>query len=245
MTNPVPRRTLSEHFKPYKFKPATILHDRHQEVPTEEWSSMTKLRGGFNPVTKEMIPFTLSGDTELDYELDNITAALEAGVLNRNDWPSQLFSSEEQWDEFIEAIEEYFSLWRINDRWMSTLENLLGLYDEGDGLDGKSVADAFNEAVADFYQEKTKTRPTPDKRLELTKKQRDTLNAYNAAITVQIAKRGIPRDFASEPQYEDAFIEIVRNRVVVRPATMADIEVLMGWGSDSKTKAKAPRVAAK
>ena len=126
-----------EHFKKYIYKPASIAHDEFKDLPEIEWSKACMERGGFNPYTEKMIPLKLdSSEMELHDVLDHITAAVESGILHRRNWPQQLLASDEAWEAFYEAMEEYCDMWRINDRWMTAIETLLGEADEGEFLTG-------------------------------------------------------------------------------------------------------------
>ncbi|MFM2056386.1 MAG: hypothetical protein RLY71_771 [Pseudomonadota bacterium] len=144
-TMALPKRP--EYIEKYKFEPRAIPHDDYKTLSQEEWTKSCEKFGGFNPYTNEITPLKFTAKTEVDDVLNHIVAALEAGVVHRTNWPKQLFSSKAACNKFVEATEEYFNCWRINDRWMMALENLVGLYDEGEGICGEHVAEAFREAI--------------------------------------------------------------------------------------------------
>ncbi len=74
---------------------------------------------GYFPETKELKPIE---DYNSAYQvLDVMTAAAEAGVLNRKTWVSQIFADDEVFLRFMEELAEYDECYRLHDRWYRAL----------------------------------------------------------------------------------------------------------------------------
>lgn len=74
---------------------------------------------GYFPETKELKPID---DYNLVHEvLDVMTAAAEAGVLNRQTWVSQIFADDEVFLRFMEELADYDECYRLHDRWYRAL----------------------------------------------------------------------------------------------------------------------------
>jgi len=112
---------------------ATIQHRYLPYLPLlaqqEELQSIfDELRdiGGYNPLTNEFTPLDLKdlGDKVSDGTIGmidseslftTIGAAVEAGIIDETNWPSQLFANWESFDYFYEELACYEDLFRLPD----------------------------------------------------------------------------------------------------------------------------------
>jgi hypothetical protein len=75
--------------------------------------------------------FTPYSEWDFVYEvLDSITAAVEAGVVDRNRWVSQFFASREVFIEFMEEFNTYDECYRVVDRWYKALFEIANAVNE-------------------------------------------------------------------------------------------------------------------
>lgn len=98
----------------YKFRPAAVI------------AKYSKSTGGFKAKTKELVPMSgpggeFFGDWMMHNILDNLTLACEAGVLDSKKWVSQLFRTVEDFENFLEQLEDYDDMYAIYDRWHRAL----------------------------------------------------------------------------------------------------------------------------
>jgi hypothetical protein len=80
--------------------------------------------GGFNPATGELQPLRIA-DIDHFWEetlyacdvFDTVAGALEAGVLDEEMWPSQLFAGEADFEAFLEQMAEYEMCHKFIEPW--------------------------------------------------------------------------------------------------------------------------------
>ena len=135
----------------YKRAPYLLEHER-PEANEESF----KKKEGFNPFTLKIKKITkVPHDTledRCDKVFDSITAALEAGVLERFGWPTQMFATRSAFKEFLEAVESYDETFRIVDRWYFSFMELADVRDEEGFISGQEIAEKLEE----FANEKCK-----------------------------------------------------------------------------------------
>ncbi|WP_430407321.1 hypothetical protein [Hydrogenophaga sp.] len=89
--------------------------------------------GGFDPHTQTVTPLTFDDAFDTYYYLDSLTGAVEAGLVDDEKWPSQLFASKSDLENFLAELDTYDQQWRITDRWYQALGLLGGFDDQGEG----------------------------------------------------------------------------------------------------------------
>jgi hypothetical protein len=116
--------------------------------------------GGFDPYNQTVTPLTF--DNAVFY-LDSLTGAVEAGLVDDEKWPEQLFASKSDLESFLAELDTYDQQWRITDRWYRALGLLGDFDDEGEGhVSGSAMSDEiWRHAVEDLN---AFSKPTPPKR---------------------------------------------------------------------------------
>lgn len=119
--------------------------------------------GGFDPYTQTVSPLTFHDEVDFYYFLDSLTGAVEAGLVDDEKWPEQLFASKSDLESFLAELDTYDQQWRITDRWYRALGLLGDFDDEGDGhVSGSAMSDEiWRHAVEDLN---AFSKPTPPKR---------------------------------------------------------------------------------
>lgn len=125
-------------------------YDKHQEF------------GGFNPQSRTFTPLKLEGvaigragfgKPEIPgYGLyETVSAAVEAGVLDDEMWPSQLFADRASFDVFVESLTHYEECYKLLDPWWNAFCALLGRPDGDEGYNTSAdLAERFSEALDDL-----------------------------------------------------------------------------------------------
>lgn len=82
----------------------------------------------------------------VDEYLYSITAAVEAGVVEKNGWVRQLFANKALFEEFLDAfVDDYDNLYRLPDRVVAALAALADGANEEDTLTAASLAYVLRE----------------------------------------------------------------------------------------------------
>jgi hypothetical protein len=89
--------------------------------------------GGFDPYTQTVTPLMFDEKVDPYHYLDSLTGAVEAGLVDDEKWPEQLFASKSDLENFLAELDTYDLRWRITDRWYQALGLLGGFDDEGEG----------------------------------------------------------------------------------------------------------------
>lgn len=106
----------------YTYEPpiAILAHP----LKVEELAKLQAQYGGFNPATGELQPLRIAGvNFGFDNALyasdvfDTVAAALEAGVLDDKTWPSQLFATKADFEEFLEQMAGYETCHKFIEPW--------------------------------------------------------------------------------------------------------------------------------
>ena len=83
---------------------------------------------GWDAATKTLTPVEYKG--AVYGILDNLTLAVEAGVIDNYLWPKQVFKTRKNFDAFFEEFSEYDQCYRISDRWWMALSKIADVVDE-------------------------------------------------------------------------------------------------------------------
>ena len=120
-----------------------------------------KIAGGYNPATNAFTPLKLD-DKDINFGgeerplvdacdlFETIAAAMEAGIVDSDMWPTQLFANAESFGCFLEALEDYEQYFKLRDPWWSGLRALAGGQGVEEGFCNASdlaarLLEAFNE----------------------------------------------------------------------------------------------------
>ena len=249
--------------KSYKHTPVGIEHDNASQSTENKWSSECAERGGFNPVTKVLTPMRYgSGAMAMHEALDAITAAAEAGIIDDDDWVTQLFSNDAELEAFFEELEQYDDCYRINDRWWRALAELAGSANFEEGfVSCREIVDGLRESIAEgierknlFVLETEYKAANPVTPLQLTEKQSIDLESYNAKVNELAGSKRKSPVLSYDETRRFTFV----NRVAAldgkllsyREATAADIAAFSNKGAAksvplTKPKVKTPKATAR
>lgn len=96
-----------------------------------------KIAGGYNPASNSFTPLTLD-DKHISFGGDDrpmvygssifetIAAALEAGIVDDEMWPTQLFANTESFNDFVISLRDFEECFKLRDPWWSALCVLAG-----------------------------------------------------------------------------------------------------------------------
>lgn len=237
LTNPT-----IELIKAYKPEPRGIEHDAYEARSPETWAEECAAKGGFNPYTKEFTPLKFAtADLWVHEALDHVTAAAEAGIVDRNNWSTQLFADEDELEAFFEGLEEYDQCYRITDRWWSAIASLVGTNDEEGLITCGEMVSALRESIehgAERHelrqQEAVYFAEHPLKTLRLSTEKREALNEHNRKVRHQARTKGAEEDISLKFRFTLPFLELKKGRVSARQVTAADVEVVMAKAAKHK-----------
>ena len=130
----------------YTPHPHRLSHERPDLDPAG-WTEWCKEWGGFDPFSKTF--YKLRGEEHMGmyYVLDAITAAVEAGYIDTDTWPEQLFESTQALQEFLYEFSSYDEEFRIEDRWWRALLALCPDAAEGDCRNAEEMASQLQSAA--------------------------------------------------------------------------------------------------
>lgn len=134
----------------YKLTPRELSFEGNPYA-AKNYAEFVKRCGGFDSKKKTVTKMKWEAEAGFDLwpYLDSLTGAVEAGLVDDEKWPSQLFASKQDLAEFAAALHNYHD-WRIIDRWYQAL-GFLGEFDD-DGLGVTScleMADSLWERAID------------------------------------------------------------------------------------------------
>lgn len=136
----------------YDYKPHGFMHDGFRERAPEEWTAICQ-EGGFNPYTGEFTPLRFaSASLQVGNTLDHITAAVEAGIVDGNNWSNQLFANEKDLEGFLKALSTYDEMYRISDRWFRAISELLFTYEEDEMTTCAGIVSCMRVSIEDGAQ---------------------------------------------------------------------------------------------
>lgn len=134
--------------------------------------------GGYNPATNTFTPLKLD-DKDISFGgtgrpivpgyaiFATLAAAMEAGIVEQEMWPTQLFANIESYGKFVRALHSYEECYKLIDPWWSALRTIAcGGDDEEEGYStAADLAERFNEVLNDLPKQWAKpTKKKPAKR---------------------------------------------------------------------------------
>jgi hypothetical protein len=231
-----------ELIKAYKPEPRGIEHDAYETRSSESWAEECAAKGGFNPYTKEFKPLKFAtADLWVHEALDHITAAAEAGIVDSNNWSTQLFAHEEELEAFFEGLEAYDECYRITDRWWSAIAALVGTSDEEGLITCVEIVSALRESIENgaerrnvLQQEATYFAEHPIKQLRTSAEKRSALDEHNTKVRRNAAAKGAEEDVTLKFRFTLPIFEVKKGRVSARQATAADMDAVLAKAAKRK-----------
>lgn len=151
--------TISYKYEPPKAVLASIEKAKH----TYE---AVRIAGGFDPDTSRFTPLKLDDkaiafpDGKNSPEVpgwaifETLAAAMEAGIVDSEMWPTQLFADVESYRDFVHALRDYEVCYKLVDPWWSALRALVGGGDEEEGFStAADLAERFVEVLEDLPEQ--------------------------------------------------------------------------------------------
>jgi hypothetical protein len=230
---------------PYKAELRTIAHDHAVDTPKDRafWERANNEHGGYHPLLKTWTPLRLAdGQADLYEALDDITAACEAGVVEKFSWSTQLFQTPADLAWFLEELESYDDCYRITDRWWHALASLAGVEDEQEFITCQDIVRGLEDAMADGEKQLAKIAlqaeyltSNPVRPLKLPKASREVLDAHNTTMASKShgGKKELEWHFTTGIKFVNPFLFAKGQVLHAREATEADIAGLL---KPSKTK---------
>ena len=98
----------------------------------------TCVNGGYNPDTKQFVPFTTKtvsmDDEAVSRASMHLAAGLEAGVFTEEKWPAEAFETEQAYIRYAEMLADLEDEFKLVDTWYQALMVLLtGRTEEAEG----------------------------------------------------------------------------------------------------------------
>lgn len=144
----------------YIYEPPIAVLANPRKV--KDLAEIQAVYGGFNPATGELKPLEIAKveyfSEETLYEcdvFDTVAGALEAGVLDDEMWPSQLFAGEADFEAFLEQMAEYEMCHKFIEPWYQACCWLaIGMREGDDDYASVSgLADMLRDVVANDLPE--------------------------------------------------------------------------------------------
>lgn len=105
---------------------------------------------GFDAATNTFVPFSdwrFASDV-----LDALTAGMEAGIIDYNNWILQTFADKRKFRRWVKDFASYGQAWRIHDRWYDALVRLCDFEDEGNLITSEQIAETLLEQAKQTKQ---------------------------------------------------------------------------------------------
>lgn len=228
----------------YKPLANRIPHDSPKHLTPAKWAERCATKGGFNPCTREFTPMKFaSADMWVHEALDNITAALEAGVVDANGWSTQLFASDEDLEMFLEELECYDDCYRITDRWWWAIAKLVGTVEEVGLITCADIVDELRTAIERgqrrqevLVKEAEYFATHPVKKPKLNAEQRATLLAHNYKTQQAARRKEAEEDVSVYFRFSDPIFQLKRGVLSARQATTEDCAALVAKAEKSRSK---------
>lgn len=124
-----------------------------------------KIAGGYNPATNTFTPLKLDdkhisfggNDRPIVYcssIFETIAAALEAGIVDEEMWPTQLFANAKSFRDFITSMRDFEECFKLLDPWWSAMRVLACGRDEEEGYcSAADLAERLVEALDDLPEQ--------------------------------------------------------------------------------------------
>lgn len=186
--------------------------------------------------------------------LDAITAAAEAGIIDDDDWVTQLFSDDAALEAFFDELEQYDDCYRINDRWWRALAELAGSTDCEEGfVSCREIVGGLRQYISDGIErqillglEAEYKAANPVTPLQLTEKQSIALERFNLTVNDEAHnKRKSPLlvyDESRNYRFVNTVVAFDGKRLSYREATAADIAALSKKGAAKSVPLTKPKV---
>jgi hypothetical protein len=142
----------------------SVITEKYVPVPLAFYDEAgqalkSKKFGGYDPVANTMTPFKVAPYSQKDNQpmmadmLDSIAAAVNAELVDFEQWPVQLFASHQLMEDFMQELESYEDTYRINDKWWHALASLRDYEEEAGSVRGEEMADTLRQRVTDMLDE--------------------------------------------------------------------------------------------
>jgi hypothetical protein len=117
------------------------------EDTAEQYRAFIEKSGGFDPWNALLTPMAWSQDEDEDlvFCLSSIAGALEIGMVHKTEWPSQLFKSSEDLEQFLDALADYPE--RLRDRHFRAVAMLGGNWG---ACSNEESAEALRQALEEL-----------------------------------------------------------------------------------------------
>lgn len=145
---------------PYKYEPPKPALADAQRIYQD-----VKIAGGYNPATNTFTPLKLDdkhisfggNDRPMVYGsslFETIAAALEAGIVDEQMWPTQLFANAASFRDFIVSLRDFEECFKLRDPWWSALRVLAGGWHEEEGYStAADLAERLVEVIDDLPEQ--------------------------------------------------------------------------------------------
>lgn len=147
----------------YKYEPPLAVLEQHT-FP----GAMKRLNdagvGGFDVQTRSFSPmcfdhsvFYYSSKLPVNQcdVFDAVTAALEAGCIDDEMWPTELFADMPTFKVFVEMLASYEECFKLRDPWWQAFKTLLNGVEEEGYATAEDLALRFREALAELPKQWT------------------------------------------------------------------------------------------
>lgn len=125
-----------------------------------------KVAGGFDPDTSRFTPLKLD-DKAISFPdgkgsaevhgwaiFETLAAAMEAGIVDSEMWPTQLFADVESYRAFVDALRDYEESYKLIDPWWSALRSLAGgEYEEEGFCTAADLAERFVDVLEELPEQ--------------------------------------------------------------------------------------------
>ncbi|MBE0548550.1 MAG: hypothetical protein IH627_13065 [Rubrivivax sp.] len=218
----------------HTYFPRGIEHDLAEGSDPQKWAKRCRERGGFDPFTKVFTPLLYAtADLDVSEALDNITAAVEAGIVDKNRWASQLFADDDELEGFFEGLAGYDECYRVTDRWWQALAAMTGQTDEESFITGSEIADGLRASVGaceeriEFLRAWTAYKAKhPQRPVRTTNTQQCALWDARSVALARVRAEGLSLDISCEFPFQNECYEVKGKVLFKREATAEDIQAL-------------------
>lgn len=219
-----------ELIKPYTFTSRGIQHDR-KDLTAKHWAEQCSVQGGFNPITRELTPMLFATEEMAMYEaLDHITAAVEAGVVDKNRWSGQLFANSEELETFFGELEGYDECYRVVDRWWTALAALAGQLDEEGFISGPEIVHGLRDSIDEGRRRQELLRLEADyfakcplKTVKGTRSQSEALERHNLELRRKLHDARLAKDPSYDFRFTQPFLYLKGKSLAARQVTREDL----------------------
>ena len=124
-----------------------------------------KIAGGYNPATNTFTPLKLDdkdisfggNDRPMVYGsslFETIAAATEAGIVDDEMWPTQLFANAESFRDFVISLRDFEECFKLRDPWWSALCAIAGMRIDEEGFcTAADLAERLVEALDELPEQ--------------------------------------------------------------------------------------------